>query len=135
MLRSDLQLSTRALVPLEQFSLGGAQSVRGYRQDLYLIDNGFFASAEVRFPLLRVEQVRGVLQVAPFVDLGVGWNSSGYRNPNRNTLVGIGVGLQWQMSNKFTARVDYGVPLVDVNSGDRTLQEQGFYFSVNFSPF
>ena len=33
-LRSDLQLSTRALVPLEQFALGGLNSVRGYRQDI-----------------------------------------------------------------------------------------------------
>ncbi len=137
-LRSDLQVSTRALVPLEQFSLGGLQSVRGYRQDLYLSDNGFFASAEVRFPILRVKEVEGVLQIVPFVDVGTAWNSSGQRNPslnNRNTLVGLGLGLQWQMSNRFTARFDYGIPLIDIKSNDRTLQEQGFYFSINYSPF
>jgi hemolysin activation/secretion protein len=32
-LRGDVQLSPDALVPLEQFSLGGIDSVRGYRQD------------------------------------------------------------------------------------------------------
>ncbi|MBR8836423.1 MAG: ShlB/FhaC/HecB family hemolysin secretion/activation protein [Stigonema ocellatum SAG 48.90 = DSM 106950] len=137
-LRSDLQVSTRALVPLEQFSLGGLQSVRGYRQDLYLSDNGFFASAEVRFPIARVKEVEGVLQIVPFVDFGVAWNSSGQRNPspnNRNTLVGLGLGLQWQMNNRFTARFDYGIPLTDIKSSDRSLQEQGIYFSVNYSPF
>lgn len=41
-LRSDLQFSTTSLVPLEQFSLGGLRSVRGYRQDSLLTDNGFF---------------------------------------------------------------------------------------------
>ncbi|MBP5974167.1 ShlB/FhaC/HecB family hemolysin secretion/activation protein [Brasilonema sp. CT11] len=138
-LRSDIQLATRALVPLEQISVGGIQSVRGYRQDEFLVDNGFFASAEVRFPILRVEEVKGVLQLIPFVDFGVGWNNSirGRPNPDLdpNTLIGVGLGLRWQMDDKLDARIDYGIPLTDVNSRDRTLQEQGLYFSINYSPF
>lgn len=140
-LRSDIQLATRALVPLEQISVGGIQSVRGYRQDEFLVDNGFFASAEVRLPILRVEEVKGVLQIIPFIDFGVGWNNSskGRQNPDfdPNTLIGVGLGLQWQMGDTLNARIDYGIPLTDVNvnSRDRTLQEQGFYFSVNYSPF
>ncbi|MGI8500253.1 MAG: ShlB/FhaC/HecB family hemolysin secretion/activation protein [Hassallia sp.] len=133
--RSDAQFATRSLVPLEQFSIGGLQSVRGYRQDQFLVDNGFFASAEVRFPILRVNQVDGLLQIVPFIDFGIGWNSSGDRNPDPNTLVGTGVGLLLQMGNQLNARLDYVFPLMDVNSSDRTLQEQGLYFSVNYSPF
>jgi hemolysin activation/secretion protein len=133
--RTDAQLSTRTLVPLEQYSLGGLRSVRGYRQDLLLTDNAVFASAEVRLPILRARRVGGVLQVAPFVDFGVGWNSSGGTVAGSNTLLGVGLGLQWQMGDKFTARFDWGVPLIDTDSGDRTLQEQGLYFSVNYSLF
>lgn len=133
--RSDAQFATRSLLPLEQFSIGGLQSVRGYRQDQYLVDNGFFASAEFRLPILRVNQVDGLLQIVPFIDFGIGWNSSGDRNPDPNTLVGTGVGLLLQMGNQLNARLDYGFPLIDVNSSDRTLQEQGLYFSVNYSPF
>jgi hemolysin activation/secretion protein len=137
-LRSDIQLATRTLVPLEQFGVGGLQSVRGYRQDQLLTDNGFLASAEVRLPVLRLREVEGLLQVVPFVDFGVGWNNS--RNPdedpNVNTLASVGLGLQWQMGDQFSARLDYGIPLIDVRANDeRTLQEQGFYFSVNYSPF
>ncbi|KAF3889714.1 MULTISPECIES: ShlB/FhaC/HecB family hemolysin secretion/activation protein [Nostocales] len=136
-LRSNLQLATRALVPLEQIGIGGLQSVRGYRQDQLLVDNGFFASAEFRLPVLRVQDIQGVLQVVPFIDFGIGWNSSGESNPDpdRNTLLGVGLGLQWQMGNNLNARFDYGIPLIDVESRERTLQEQGFYFSVNYSPF
>ncbi len=133
--RSDLQFSTRALVPLEQFSLGGWQSVRGYRQDALLTDNGFFISAEVPLPILRVEKVEGVLQVVPFVDFGIGWNSSDNRDPDPNSLIGVGLGLQWQMGDNFDARFDWGIPLTDVEDRDRTLQEQGLYFSVNYKPF
>ncbi|MBH8567016.1 ShlB/FhaC/HecB family hemolysin secretion/activation protein [Nostoc sp. CENA67] len=134
-LRSDLQLSTRALVPLEQFGLGGLHSVRGYRQDIFLTDNGFFASAEVQLPVMRVENVGGVLQVVPFIDFGVGWNSSGNPDPNPNTLLGLGLGLQWQMSDRFNARLDYGLPLTDIQDRGRTLQEDGIYFSVVANPF
>ncbi len=135
-LRSDIQLATTSLVPLEQFGLGGLQSVRGYRQDFLLTDNGFLGSAEVRLPVFRVPEVQGVLQVVPFVDFGFAWNSGGSSNPDPNALVGIGLGLQWQMGRTLSARVDYGLGLSDVrSSGDRTLQEDGWYFSINYSPF
>jgi hemolysin activation/secretion protein len=133
--RSDLQFATRALVPLEQFGVGGAQTVRGYRQDLLLTDNGFLASAEVRLPVLRVEEIEGVLQIVPFVDFGIGWNSSGNEDPDPNALVGVGLGLQWQMGDDLTARFDWGIPLTDVDSSERTWQENGLYFSVNYNFF
>jgi hemolysin activation/secretion protein len=111
--------------------------VRGYRQDLLLTDNGFLTTAEVRLPILRVARVEGVLQVVPFVDFGMAWNHSDnpIPNPDRNTLVGVGLGLQWQMGDRLTARFDWGIPLIDANSSNDTLQEQGLYFSINFSLF
>jgi hemolysin activation/secretion protein len=136
-LRSSLQLSANPLVSLEQFTLGGLYNVRGYRQNLLLTDNGVFASAEVRLPILRVDSVKGVLQVAPFVDFGVGWNDSGnpIPTPNPNTLISVGLGLQWQMGDNFNARLDWGIPLTQFEVGGRTLQQQGLYFSVNYSLF
>lgn len=134
LLRGNVQLSTTSLVPLEQFTLGGLQSVRGYRQDLLLTDNGAFASAEVRLPVLRVPNWRAVLQVAPFVDIGSTWNT-GREAPDTNSLASIGLGLIWQQSDRFTARLDYGIPLVSVSSTNRTWQENGLYFSVFYDPF
>ncbi len=137
LLRSSLQFTTQPLVPLEQFTLGGLYTVRGYRQDLLLTDNGVFASAEVRLPILRVDEVNGILQVAPFIDFGVAWNDTGnpLLTPVPNTLLGIGLGLQWQMGDNFTARFDWGIPLIDVESSDQTLQEQGLYFTINYRFF
>jgi hemolysin activation/secretion protein len=136
-LRSEMQLATRPLVPIEQIRLGGLQTVKGYRQDEFLTDNGVFASAEVRFPVLRARRIEGLLQVVPFINFGVGWNNSDSPNstPDPNTLIGTGVGLQWQMGDTFSARLDYAFPLIDVDDRDRTLQEQGLYFSINYSPF
>ena len=131
--RSDLQLATDPLLTLEQFSLGGLGTVRGYRQDLLLTDNGFLASVEARLPIVRVSEVEGVLQVVPFVDFGVGWNNGDFPDPDPNALVGIGLGLQWQMGENFSARFDWGIPLVDVDIDKRTWNDNGLYFSLDFN--
>ncbi len=136
-LRSNLQLTSRPLVPLEQFTLGGLYSVRGYRQDLFLTDNGVFSSAEVRLPILRLDSVEGLLQVAPFVDFGVAWNDDDnpIPTPAPNTLTSVGLGLQWQMGTNFTARFDWAVPLTDIESEGGRSQEEEFYFTINYSFF
>jgi hemolysin activation/secretion protein len=135
LLRSDLQLANSSLLSLEQISTGGDRSVRGYRQDFLLTDNGFSASAEVRVPLLNLPEVPGLLQITPFLDFGVGWNYSGTQpNSTSNQLLGAGLGLLWQMGDRLTARLDYGIPLIDVHSSEQTWQEQGIYFTVSYSP-
>jgi hemolysin activation/secretion protein len=133
LLRSDVQLAAEPLVFLEQFGLGGQATVRGYRQDVLLTDNGVLASAEARLPVLRVPKWQGVLQVAPFIDFGTAWNAD-RDAPNPNTLVGTGIGFLWQIGDKFTARLDYGIPLVEIDSSrDRTWQENGVYFQVQYN--
>ncbi|MBG1260792.1 ShlB/FhaC/HecB family hemolysin secretion/activation protein [Nostoc sp. BAE] len=135
LLRLNTQLASRTLLPIEQIGLGGQDSIRGYRQDYLLTDNGTFVSAEVQVPILRLPQIDSTLQVIPFVDFGVGWNSSGSQNPDPNTLAAVGLGLRLSQGDRFTVRLDWGIPLVSVNSNDRTLQENGLYFSLFYNPF
>jgi hemolysin activation/secretion protein len=135
LVRGDVQLADRDLLPLEQFGLGGQESVRGYRQDALLTDNGALLSTEVRIPILRLgRRNRGVVQIVPFIDFGTAWNNKG-DDPEPNQLVGTGLGLLWRQGNNFTARLDWGIPLVDVDSNKRTWQENGLYFSVVYTPF
>lgn len=136
LIRADAQLADRKLVPLEQFGLGGQRTVRGYRQDLLLVDKAFLASAELRYPILRVPKIGGVLQVTPFVDFGTGSDgtSTGAVEVPDN-LASVGLGLLWQ-SNNLNARFDWGIPLVSVDSRRNSLQEDGLYFSLVYTqPF
>ncbi|MBD2451177.1 ShlB/FhaC/HecB family hemolysin secretion/activation protein [Nostoc sp. FACHB-152] len=132
--RGDLQLAADSLVPLEQFGLGGQLSVRGYRQDALLTDNGILFSAEFRLPIVRAAKLGGVLQLTPFIDVGKGWNAKG-NNPSPSTLVGGGLGLLWQQNDKLSARLDWGIPLISIDGEKRSLQENGLYFSLRYSPF
>ncbi len=135
LVRANVQLADQPLTTIEQFAIGGFGSVRGYRQDTIIADNGIFASAEIQLPIVRVFQGTGVIQLIPFIDAGIGWNNSGRANPDPSTLASLGFGLQWQQSNNFTARLDWGIPLVSVDSRSRTWQENGLYFSLRWNPF
>jgi hemolysin activation/secretion protein len=135
LIRSDIQLSNQELIPLEQVGLGGFETVRGYRQDLLLRDNAVFASVELRYPLLRTFNGEGVLQLTPFADLGRAWNSNPELDVDPRTLFSIGLGLRWQYRDRMTLRFDWGIPLTDVDSQQRSLQENGIYFSIDWSLF
>ncbi|MGD1700954.1 ShlB/FhaC/HecB family hemolysin secretion/activation protein [Dapis sp. BLCC M229] len=132
---ADVQLSPSELVPLERFGLGGYRSVRAYRQDTRLTDNGVLGTLELRLPVPWISGEKRLFQVVPFIDGGVAWNSDGEEVEGRNGLAAVGVGLQVSLWQRVQMRLDYGIPLVDVDSRDKTAQEEGFYFSVSASPF
>ncbi|MEE3718165.1 ShlB/FhaC/HecB family hemolysin secretion/activation protein [Tumidithrix elongata RA019] len=133
--RGDLQLSDRPLVPLQQIGFGGQDTLRGYRQDLLLGDNGVALTAELRIPVMRIPEIDGLLQIAPFIDTAMVWTSSGGENPAQNLLVGTGFGLRWQMGNRMTALFNYGIPLMSVPNTRNTWQENGIYFSLIYNLF
>jgi hemolysin activation/secretion protein len=133
LVRGDLQLADGPLLSLEQFGLGGQETVRGYRQDALLTDNGALLSAELRFPILRTRRTNGVLQIVPFIDIGTAWNNEG-EDPDPSTLVGTGLGLLWRQGEDLSVRIDWGIPLVSIDSRNESLQENGIYFSVIYTP-
>ncbi|MGK7940882.1 MAG: ShlB/FhaC/HecB family hemolysin secretion/activation protein [Crocosphaera sp.] len=134
LIRSDIQISSDPLIPLEQFVLGGAGTVRGYAQNYRLKDNGIIATAEIRLPVLRMEEYETLVQVIPFVDYGSGWN---LKRPTVHpaTLASVGLGVLWQQGDMFSARLDWGIPLTPNNRIDNTWQEHGIHFSLIFNPF
>jgi hemolysin activation/secretion protein len=130
-LQGRVQLADRSLVALEQFAVGGQTTVRGYRQDALLADNGAFASVELQLPIGSTGN--NVFQVAPFIDLGTVWNNANRANFSGNTLLSTGVGLQWRSDN-LSARIDWGIPVVNAAAQKNSWQDNGLYFSVRYFP-
>ena len=91
------------------------------------------ASAEVRTPILRIPQWETTLELAPFVDFGTVWNNDDL-DLEESVLSSVGLGLRLLVGN-FAARFDWGIPLVNLNIDEDTLQEQSVYFSVEYKPF
>ena len=133
-IQGDIQLTPDSLLPAQQFVIGGGQSVRGYRQNVRAADNGFRLSVEDRITLVRDESGSPYFQVAPFVEMGYVWNSS--NNPNflqdERFIAGLGAGLLWQPAPGFNIKLDWAVPLIDLDDQGNNAQDDGFYFSVNY---
>ncbi|MDB9528839.1 ShlB/FhaC/HecB family hemolysin secretion/activation protein [Oscillatoria sp. CS-180] len=126
-LRLNAQFANSPLLTTEQFRLGGQGSIRGYQQDQFTTDNGIFASAEARFPLMTIPEIDSTFQVAPFIDYGVGWNEDGN---DSEALLSIGAGILWQVGNRFNARLDYGIPLSGSEPSGDSWQEHGILFTL-----
>ena len=131
-LRVDAQLANDALPSLERFPVGGHLSVRGYRENQIVRDEGVVASAELRVPLRFAPEVVGSFQLAPFVDFGHATNRKN-PTPTPENLTSLGVGLLWERG-PFEASLYYGYGFENVDtSGD--LQDTGVQFRFGVRVF
>jgi hemolysin activation/secretion protein len=137
LLRVDIQLSTDPLLPLEQFAVGGPESVRGYRVNQLVRDNGADASLELRIPLWRDGAGRPIVQLAPFVDYGRSWfDGDRLLEPRSDTLWGVGVGLRWAITRRANFEVYYGHALRDVpQPSDHDAQDISVYARLTWDVF
>jgi hemolysin activation/secretion protein len=135
-LRGDLQLAFEPLLTFDQLSIGGANTVRGYRENRLVRDSGAFVSAEARITVLAFqlpdwlgENIQSVIQLAPFADWGSGWNKR-RETPRPRDISSVGLGLRWEAAPRFSAQLYWGKALRDFDEIDRDLQDQGIHFRV-----
>jgi hemolysin activation/secretion protein len=133
--RTDLQLTNDSLFTMEQFSVGGALSVRGYRENQIVRDYGYDVSLEYRYPLIKDPSGRSILAVAPFVDAGGARNNDLPNGPNPRTLSSAGFGLRWDPIEKVHAQVYWGYGFRDVENDSYSLQDDGIHFLVSANLF
>ena len=135
LLRGDLQLSRNPLLPIEQFAVGGMDSVRGYRQNLLVRDAGLDASIELRVPIWQppspTESIDlGPVTLAPFVDYGRSWNVD-QPTPSLQFIASIGIGLLWDPVPWVHAAAYYGHALKrEAPQPSSNLQDKGIYFRL-----
>ncbi len=146
LLRSDLQLANDPLLSMEQFAVGGAGSVRGYRNNLLVRDNGWVSSLEFRVPAAKLsEAITGAaptgsfaelmqgLKLAGFADFGWSWNSERPTNGSER-LLGLGFGLLWQPAAGIDLRFYKGFALANrPDPNDENLQDEGFHFALTLN--
>ena len=129
--RINTQLTPDSLLSLERFSIGGVDTVRGYSQNQGVGDNGIVGTVEVRLPLTSNPRI---LQLSPFFEIGTVWNNRD-ANPEPATIAGLGLGLDWLITSDLSLRLDYGIPLIEVDDEGNSLQDNGLYFSLRYQPF
>ncbi len=133
--RARFQLSSGTLLPIEQYGLGGVDSVRGYINRAVNVDDVLLFNFELKTPEVSLIQqfaktnklkdgLRGVL----FLDVGTGCENTTYNGEQKwYTLAGIGPGLRYGITPYLQARFDWGIALSNIpvnNSSNRV------YYSV-----
>ena len=132
--RADVQLTQDPLLPMEKFVVGGADTVRGYRENQLVRDNGLVGSLEFRIPVLTNYTGEARLRLAPFADYGRSWNED--YTPKHKNISSAGVGLLFDYK-RLNARFYWAHAFDDIDNGDveHNLQDDGVNFSLSYSVF
>ena len=136
--RTDVQLASDPLFSIEQFAVGGINTVRGFRENLVVRDSALVTSIEPRFtlyrfplPLIGDEEKDGAIQLAPFFDYGRAWSADGGTIP-ANNLASIGIGLRWQPFGNMQTELYWGHSILEpqIDPARTTLQDKGIHFRI-----
>jgi hemolysin activation/secretion protein len=121
--RAITQLSPDRLVSNEQLQVGGAFTVRGYREGLLIGDSGLVLSGEWRVPFFVVPKswkipmtdysLRENLQFVSFTDFGSSWtNRPAPGLGGSEYIMGVGMGIRARLTRFVVGRVDFAWPLL-----------------------
>jgi hemolysin activation/secretion protein len=135
--RTAAQISDSPLLSLEQFSLGGFDTVRGYRENEAVRDDAIASTLEFHIPFPGIPRHEGVsiLDLAPFADIGYAQNlpgTSGGAAPK--FLSSLGVGLLFHPNEHLDMQIYYGYPLENEHLTS-DLQDIGIHFDVLVTAF
>lgn len=129
--RASGQYTDRRLLPLEQFSVGGRQTVRGYRENQLARDRGLAGSVELRHPWSWGESPWQRVTLAAFADAGAAANVG---EPGGH-LASVGLGALWQALGA-DAELFWGKALRKVPTPtSKDLQDHGLHFSLRWRAF
>jgi hemolysin activation/secretion protein len=129
---AEAQLTGYRLIPNQQFTVGGGQSVRGYRQNVRSGDNGVRLSIEDRFIVGRNGNGQANLQLAANADIAQLWNNGGGAAVTDGLLGSVGAGIIWEPLPRLVTRLDYAVPLRSIVDRGSSFQDSGFNFSIGY---
>jgi hemolysin activation/secretion protein len=133
--KSTFQLSNDPLLAMYKLGVGGRYTVRGYRENLFVRDNGVTASLEFQFPLFVDETGHDKynLKLATFVDWGRSWDENdALPTSNAETITSVGLGALWHPIKGVSAELYWGRDLDDRGLPDDSWQDRGFHFQVSY---
>lgn len=138
--KANIQLADKPLLNLERYAVGGVYTVRGYRENTYVRDNGFNTNLEIHYPVLTSYMSgNNNLYLVPFLDYGGAWNNdtSVISDQQADYLFSAGIGFNWQFYNTNTEFYWANAFTAVKNSpaAERNIQDDGIHFRFNINVF
>jgi len=123
-LRSAMQLSSSNYLPsVEQFTIGGLHTVRGYKERLLSGDGGISGTLEYSLPM---PNARESVNAYFFVDAGSVWGASAFDD---HILAGAGFGVKANVNGFVTLNACLAFPLIRTLNEERQ-DDARFHFSL-----
>jgi hemolysin activation/secretion protein len=131
--RADAQLTDSALLGMEKFAVGGHDTVRGYRENEFVRDNGLIGSLELRIPVFTSADGGSVLVLAPFFDIGRSWDKNAPSDDDE-TISSAGLGIRWRTNGRVQAQIYWGYSFNDIDRIEESnIQDDGFHMQISLS--
>ena len=135
------QIASSVLYSGERLAVGGESTVRGYRENLLLADEGIVGSVEILQPFSLTGGRRnaigldpGAFTVGAFADAAKVGNVDATQ-PRQRELYSLGAALAWNPSEAIFARISYAHALNHIRqTGTRDIQDRGFHFQLTLYP-
>ena len=128
--RLDAQTPRDPLLSIEQFSMGGWSSVRGYRINQIVRDGALVGSLELRIPVMARADGSPLVQLAPFFDNGYAWNVS-LPQFGPPWIGSVGLALRVFVLPGIMAELSWGGRLQHIpQPAHRTIEDYGFSVRV-----
>jgi hemolysin activation/secretion protein len=128
--RLDSQYTRDRLFPFERMAIGGASTVRGYRENLLLRDIAAIASAEWRTRDYSPWSEQVVASAGLFVDAGWGRNAKDAQRDGPATIASVGLSLQVQLFRYVAASVAWALPSKRNLTPHDDLQDRGVHWAI-----
>ena len=128
-LRLNMQHSPQRLLAMAGMSVGGIGTVRGYRENQFVRDNGTVANVELDVPVLADGAAKLNLHLLPFFDYGVAWNNG--QEKSVISSIGLAARLRWQSWAVDLALARRQSHPESITSNGSNLQDKGIHIQTS----
>ncbi len=126
------QYSADALIPGEQFGVGGSNSVRGFMEREVANDSGQLTNVEIYSPNTCSGFHASQCRILAFYDIGhVSRNDALPGELDRESISSAGLGLRLNIAQSFSLQADYGVVVQD--GGSRQEGDHRLHVALNWA--
>ncbi len=132
-LRLNVQKTSDRLIAMEGMSVGGVNTVRGYRENQLVRDIGTVINFELDWPMLADNANKRTLNLAPFYDRGRARNTND--TPAVISSIGVAARMRWKGLAIDLAAAKRQFNSEPITKSGSNLQDKGIHIQVSYNVF
>ena len=129
--RLNVQETSDRLIAMEGMSVGGVNTVRGFRENQLVRDSGAVTNFELDVPVVADNANKLTLNLVPFYDRGRAMNQDD--TPAVISSIGVAARMRWQGLAIDLAAAHRQVHPATITKSSSNLQDKGIHLQVSYN--